>query len=129
MASSYNDQTVVDKVYIDIYVDDEYMKTTVIEIPVGDTVVTEVIIEEIELDSCKTVEARVNWGEHQTYYEYVLKETNPSLFEDPFVNNKRQAVVCPNLPSEEICPDCVIDGNDTGTVNIWDRVNQITETN
>lgn len=75
-ASSYNDQTVVDKTYLDIYIDDELKKTSEVEIPVGDTVVTEIIFDDIDLSECKVIEARVNTGKHQTHYEYVLRKTD-----------------------------------------------------
>ncbi|MBQ6856169.1 MAG: hypothetical protein IJO13_03605, partial [Lachnospiraceae bacterium] len=59
-ASSYNDQTVVDKTYLDIYIDDELIKTIEVEVPVGDTIVTEALIDEIDLEACKIIEVRVN---------------------------------------------------------------------
>lgn len=123
MPSSFNDQTVVDHVYLDIYVDDDLMETAQVDIPVGDTVVTEVIIPDVG-DRLETgsavVEARVNVEEHQTHYEYVLKETNPSLHEDPFANNYAETVVTVNEPSKEICPGCVIDpDNDSASKYIW----------
>lgn len=123
MPSSFNDQTVVDHVYLDIYVDDDLMETAQVDVPVGDTVVTEVIIPDVG-DRLETgtavVEARVNVEEHQTHYEYVLKETNPSLHEDPFANNYAETVVTVNEPSREICPGCIIDPeNDSAAKYIW----------
>lgn len=109
--SSYNDQTVVDKTYVDIYVDDTLEKTIEVEIPVGDTIVTEAIIEKLKLDSCKVVEVRVNTGKHQTHYEYMLKESDTSLYPDPFVDNYMSIIVCPNKPDETVCPLCIIDEN------------------
>lgn len=108
-ASSYNDQTIVDKTYLDIYIDDELKKTIQVEVPVGDTIVTELVFEDMDLDDCKVVEARVNTGTHQTHYEYVLRTTDGSLYPDPFVDNYRSIVVCPNLPDVTVCPLCVID--------------------
>lgn len=110
-ASSYNDQTVVDKTYLDIYVDDELKKTTEVEIPVGDTIVTEVSIEDVDLNTCKVVEARVNTGQHQTHYEYVLRKTDASLFPDPFRDNYKSIVVCANKPSVTVCPVCDLSEN------------------
>lgn len=112
MASSYNDQTVIDKTYLDIYVDDVRKSTSVIEVPVGQTVVTEVTINDVDLTGCKVVEARVNTGKHQTHYEYVLKETDSTLFDDPFADNYMTIIVCPNLPSTTVCPSCIIDEDD-----------------
>ena len=110
-ASSYNDQTVVDKTYLDIYIDDELIKTIEVEVPVGDTIVTEALIDEIDLEACKIIEVRVNTGRHQTHYEYVLKSTDSSLYPDPFIDNYMSIIVCPNKPNETICPLCVIDDN------------------
>lgn len=111
-ASSYNDQTVIDRTYLDIYIDDVRKTTAVIDVPVGQTVVTELTINDVDLTGCKTVEARVNTGAHQTHYEYVLKETDSTLFDDPFSDNYMTTIVCPNLPSTTICPTCIIDEDD-----------------
>lgn len=110
-ASSYNDQTVVDKTYIDIYIDDKLLKTIEVEIPIGDTIVTEAIIDDVDLEQCKVVEVRINTGKHQTHYEYVAKSTDSSLYPDPFTDNYMSIIVCPNKPNETICPLCVIDDN------------------
>lgn len=110
-ASSYNDQTVVDKTYLDIYIDDELKKTSEVEIPVGDTVVTEIIFDDIDLSECKVIEARVNTGKHQTHYEYVLRKTDASLYPDPFVDNYKSIIVCANKPNTTVCPACIIDDN------------------
>ena len=110
-ASSYNDQTVVDKTYLDIYIDDDLKKTSEVEIPVGDTVVTEVIFDDIDLSECKVIEARVNTGKHQTHYEYVLRKTDASLYPDPFVDNYKSIIVCSNKPNTTVCPTCIIDDN------------------
>lgn len=107
-ASSYNDQTVVDKTYLDIYIDDELKKTSEVEIPVGDTVVTEIAFDDVNLEDCKVVEARVNTGKHQTHYEYVLRKTDASLYPDPFVDNYKSIIVCPNKPNTTVCPACVL---------------------
>lgn len=69
----------MDKTYLDIYIDDELKKTSEVEIPVGDTVVTEIIFDDIDLSECKVIEARVNTGKHQTHYEYVLRKTDACL--------------------------------------------------
>lgn len=110
LASSYNDQTVTDKTYLDVYVDDELMKTVTVELPVGDTTVTEVVIPKVELDKCLPVEVRVNTGKHQTHYEYVLATTNSTANADPFFNNYKMMTVCPNLPNQNECPDCLLEG-------------------
>lgn len=110
IASSFNDQTVTDKTYLDVYVDDELMKTVVVELPVGDTTVTEVVIPKVDLEKCLPVEVRVNTGKHQTHYEYVLETTNTTANQDPFFNNYKMMTVCPNLPNENECPDCTLEG-------------------
>lgn len=112
MASQYNDQTVVDKTYLDIYVDEVLKSTSIIEVPVGQTIVTEVPLDGLDLSGCKTIEARVNTGKHQTHYEYVLRETDTTLYADPFRDNYLSIVVCPNLPSMTVCPTCIIDEDD-----------------
>lgn len=109
LASSYNDQTVIDRCYLDIVIDDEIVKTVEVDIPVGDTVVTEVILDHVDLSTCQVIDAQVNVGKHQTQYEYVLKETDSALFEDPFVNNYASVLVCANTPSKSICPECAVD--------------------
>lgn len=108
-ASSYNDQTVVDKTYLDIYIDDALKKTMEVEVPVGDTVVTEITFDDVDLSDCKVVEARVNTGKHQTHYEYVLRKTDASLYPDPFVDNYKSIIVCANKPNTTVCPACIID--------------------
>ena len=110
IASSFNDQTVTDKTYLDVYVDDELMKTVVVELPVGDTTVTEIVIPKVDLEKCLPVEVRVNTGKHQTHYEYVLETTNTTANQDPFFNNYKMMTVCPNLPNENECPDCTLEG-------------------
>lgn len=117
MASSYNDQTIVDRTYLDIYIDDKRQATAIVDVPVGQTVVTEITVNDVDLTGCKTVEARVNTGKHQTHYEYVLKETDSYLYEDPFADNYMTAIICPNLPSTTVCPDCAIDEEDPLLVN------------
>ena len=109
MPSSYNDQTIVDKTYADVYVDGELKKTIEVEVRVGDTVVTEAVIDRIDLNQCKVVEVRVNTGKHQTHYEYVLETTDRSLYPDPFVDNYMSLIVCANKPNETVCPLCVLD--------------------
>lgn len=120
MASSYNDQTRVDKTYLDIYIDGELYSSSEIEVPVGETVVTETLVDKaVFLDETLEkgykdkveIEARVNWGEHQTHYEYVLKSTDSSLYPDPFIDNKMTTTIKLHLPDVSVFPDMAIDDN------------------
>ena len=107
MSSSYTDSTVVDRTYLDIYLNDDPdpIKTVIVDLPQGDVVPVEVVLPDILIQKNTTVTAKVNYGRHQTHYEYVLKSTNDSLNLDPFSDNVAVRTTSPNLPSTEEAPN------------------------
>ena len=107
MSSSYTDSTVVDRSYLDIYLNDntDPIKTVIVDLPQGDVVPVEVVIPDVLIQKNTTVTAKVNYGRHQTHYEYVLESTNNSLNLDPFSDNVAVRTTSPNLPSTEESPN------------------------
>ena len=107
MSSSYTDSTVVDRTYLDIYLNDntDPIKTVIVDLPQGDVVPVEVVLPDVLIQKNTTVTAKVNYGRHQTHYEYVLKSTNDSLNLDPFSDNVAVRTTSPNLPSTEEAPN------------------------
>ena len=107
MASAHTDPTVVDRVWLDIYVGDNLevaRKNVVLDVPNGEVVPVSVVIPNVLIEKNLKVTARVNYGKHQTHFEYVLPSTNTSLNIDPFTDNVAVRTVSPNLPDTETAP-------------------------
>ena len=54
------------------------------------------------------ITAKVNYGHHQTHFEYVLAKTDTNLNMDPFTDNVAVRTVSPNLPDTEHAPNANI---------------------
>ena len=106
MPSSFADATVVDRTYLDIYINDDPVpvKTVIMDIPQGNTVPVEVVIPDLLIENDMRITAKVNYGTHQTHYEYVLPSTDSVLNADPFTDNTAIRTVSPNLPDTENAP-------------------------
>ena len=106
MPSSFADATVVDRTYLDIYINDDPVpvKTAIVDIPQGNTVPVEVVIPDLLIENDMRITAKVNYGTHQTHYEYVLPSTDSVLNADPFTDNTAIRTVSPNLPDTENAP-------------------------
>ena len=106
MPSSFADATVVDRTYLDIYINDDPVpvKTAIVDIPQGNTVPVEVVIPDLLIENDMQITAKVNYGTHQTHYEYVLPSTDSVLNADPFTDNTAIRTVSPNLPDTENAP-------------------------
>ena len=108
--SSFGDSTVVDRTYLDIFIgnDDVPVKSVIVDLPQGDVVPVEVVIPDVLIERDMVVTAKVNYGFHQTHYEYVLPKTDPVLNQDPFTDNLATRTVSPNLPDTESAPGAEI---------------------
>lgn len=124
VATSYTDPTVIDKVYVQFWTrplvpetaedeewklyEDETHKPIEVEIPTGSVVLTDTVLEKMEIPvGGLEIRAGVNVGKWQTHYEYVYQDS--ALNKDPFSDNYKEFTVIPNLPSTDVCPDCVTD--------------------
>ena len=111
--SSFADPTVIDRTYLDIFVGDlkTPTKTVIVDIPQGNTVPVEVVLPDLLIEKDLKITAKVNYGNHQTHYEYVLPSTDTELNKDPFTDNVAIRTVSPNLPDKENAPKAeIIDG-------------------
>ena len=110
MPTAYSDPTVIDRTYLDIYINDEETprKSVILDVPAGDTVPVSVVIPDLMLEKNMRITAKVNYGHHQTHFEYVLAKTDTNLNMDPFTDNVAVRTVSPNLPDTEHAPNANI---------------------